>query len=241
MLKILLCSIFFSLVVLLTVSCAYYQTSGAGAPSSASFTPTPATNSSSQQKIENAPTPPEIGRKIEDFIPPTAKLLVAAEGDLNGDNLPDAAAVFVGDDKATYIAADGKEGGSTFLNRYLLIALRNSDGDLQREAVSRSIVFPVPDFESANIASTKVELKIANQTIFLKQSNGLSAATVTEYEFQIKQKNKQWQITSIKISAADIRSDKTINFQQKRSIAFDNFDIQKITPDFDKNKINLNQ
>lgn len=84
------------------------------------------------------------GRKIEDFAQKDWYLAAQAEGDLNGDNLPDAVAVFskakLFDGKTAETHSDEQSEEDVRTPRLLVIALRNADNLLKLRAMNQKAI-----------------------------------------------------------------------------------------------------
>lgn len=84
------------------------------------------------------------GVRVEDFSPKNWHLMMKAEGDLNGDGAPDAVAAFSkaklfdAADDSSHSSAQSEEDVNT--ERVFIIALRDANGVLQLEELSRKVI-----------------------------------------------------------------------------------------------------
>jgi len=121
----------------------------------------------------NYPTIPKTAAAPEGFVPRDWKLEAKATGDLNGDNLPDAALVLHLDDPANRIAPSWDETIRYDTNpRMLIVAFARKGGGYELAATDHKLI---PRLENPNQDEPFDEVKIVNGTLRVKMHLFLSA------------------------------------------------------------------
>lgn len=121
----------------------------------------------------NFPAVPKTAAAPEGFVPKGWKLEAKAEGDLNGDKLPDAALVLHMDDPANRIAPSWDETIRYDTNpRMLIVAFAKKDGTYELAATDHKLI---PRLENPNQDEPFDEVKIAGGTLHVKMHLFLSA------------------------------------------------------------------
>lgn len=166
------------------------------------------------------------GTRIEDFSPKNWYLMMKAEGDLNGDDLPDAVAAFSraklfdGTDESTHSSAQSEADVNT--ERVLIIALRAADGSLNLDELSRKMILCRTC--GAQLDETLMEVSIKNKAIEIMQ--GALGTSSADYLHKIrKDAERGWVVFYGEGKYRQRSTSKVSSAKQKGTIAFVDFDI----------------
>lgn len=133
---------------------------------------------------------PAHGDKIENFAPPGWFLQAESEGDVNGDKLPDAAAIFSKNSIEKRINDWTEE--ELLTPKLLVIALRDQTGRLRRAAISQKAVLCQACGGIGGDPRSGITIK--NDGIVLYQSR--NAGIHTDFLYIIKLINDEWYVTN---------------------------------------------
>ncbi len=188
------------------------------------------------QLDETAQLPPSLsendilinGQTIEEFSPVGWHLLAKAEGDLNADNLRDAAAIF---SKAVPTGKNNEFGShkneqprrDVVTRRLLVIALRDQKGSLQRDAASQKAIM----CRTCGVYNDDsfYNLEIKNKVIVLQHD--VLGPTHSNYTYKFQKRGEEWLVIGGMGEYRHRASGKTQISQLKRAIKLVDFDISK--------------
>lgn len=175
------------------------------------------------------------GTRVEDFSPAGWHLMLKADGDLNGDKIPDAAAVFSrarafdGKDESTRASEQAEEIVNT--ERVLIIALGGADGALSLDALTQKIILCRTC--GAQMDDTLLGLKIVNQAIVIEQ--GALGTSSSDYTHQIKKDARRgWVVFTGAGKYRARATGKSSAARQKGIIALAEFDITREAEKLDR-------
>lgn len=170
----------------------------------------------------------QTGERVEDFSPKGWYLMMNAAGDLNGDNLDDAVAVFSkaklfdGTDESTHSSAQSEEDVNT--ERVLIVALRDADGSLRLDELSQKIILCRTC--GGWYDETLSELSIKNKVIEISQD--ILDTYNSDYLHKIKKDARRgWVVFYGEGKFRERRTGKETAAKQKGTILLSDFNIMK--------------
>jgi hypothetical protein len=135
------------------------------------------------------PTIKSSGKSIEEFIPGDWKVLDKVEGDLNKDNMIDAAIVIEYTKEVTIESnEDGEETADTSKPRVLFILLKDSAGTYNLSTQSNDFILLSSD--GAMLGDPYSPMEIQNGSLILNFTGGGPSMWVLKYRFRYQ--NNDW-------------------------------------------------
>lgn len=117
---------------------------------------------------------PAEGARAEDFVPRGWKVGAAAEGDLNGDRLPDRALQLVPEDYEPSVIGAAPEAHA------LLVLLSADGGRLRRAGLSTGLL-------ATAVPQYSVEMSIKNRVLVINQNFGMTDVSDLTHRFRYEQ------------------------------------------------------